>query len=234
MCGRYTNLFKWKQLHRLMTLTTPPMEFGERYNIAPTQAAPVVRAADRGEKRVDPLRWGLIPSWADDASIGSGLINARSETVTQKPAFRGAYQGRRCVVPASGFYEWKAVTAEKRKQPYYLLPSADDDLFLFAGLWERWVPKDGGQAVETFAILTTNANELMAAMHDRMPVILQPEDARLWLDVGAGADALRSLLKPFPSELMRQYPVSTLVNSPKNDTAACIEPCQEHGTGLLF
>jgi putative SOS response-associated peptidase YedK len=234
MCGRYTNLFKWKQLHRLMTLTTPPMELGERYNIAPTQSAPVVRAADVGGVCVDLLRWGLIPSWADDASIGGGLINARSETVAQKPAFRAAYRGRRCVVPASGFYEWQAITAEKRKQPYYIVPAADDDLFLFAGLWERWTTRDGGDAIESFAILTTSANELMATLHERMPVILAPQDASSWLDAASETAKLEALFTPFPSDQMRKYPVSTLANSPRNDSPACIEPSEELGTGLLF
>ena len=185
MCGRYVLVTPAAALAKEFAAFDPGLVLAPRYNIGPGQDVVVVRV-DGGRRSLATLRWGLVPSWAKDPSIASKLSNARSETAASRPSFREALRRRRALVPASGFYEWKAVPAEKRKQPYYLLPSADDDLFLFAGLWERWVPKDGGQAVDTFAILTTNANELMAAMHDRMPVILQPEDARLWLDVGAG------------------------------------------------
>ncbi len=243
MCGRFTHLFKWRQLHRLMLLTSPPWEFPRRYNVAPTQNAPVVRAdpsnggasgSESGGRRVDMLRWGLIPWWADDPSIGGRLINARAETVHEKPAFRSAFKSRRCLVPVSGFYEWQAQPGMKRKQPYYFRPAGDDELFVFVGLWERWSPKEsaigGGGApkptepIESFTIITTTANELMAGMHDRMPVILDERDFNTWLDARATPDVLRALLKPFPAELMLAEPVSDLVNSPKNDGPECLSP----------
>jgi len=227
MCGRYTHLFKWAQLHGLMTLVSPPWEFPRRYNVAPTQIAPVVRAIEEpgasAGRRVDPMRWGLIPSWAPDISIGSRLINARADTIAEKPSFRAAFKSRRCLIPASGFYEWKALEGEKRKVPHYIRPSADDELFFFAGLWERWTPKDGSrEPIESFTIITTEANELMATLHNRMPVILDAPERDAWLDTETPQDALKGLLRPYSSELMMAFPVSQTVNNPRNDTAACI------------
>lgn len=221
-----------------MTLSTPPVELAERFNVAPTQQAPVVRASEADGWRADLLRWGLIPSWAREGGMGfgagSGLVNARSETAATKPAFRSAFKTRRCLVPASGFFEWKAIQGERQKQPLYIRPVEEDDLFIFAGLWESWKPEDAAQPLETFAILTTAANQFMAPIHDRMPVILRPQDARLWLDAASTVHQLSELLKPFPSELMRQHPVASLVNSPKNDSPACIAPVEDAGFGMLF
>lgn len=237
MCGRYAILLKWKRLHRLLRLAGDPVEFRERYNIAPTQSAPVVRAAVNADRHIDSLRWGLIPSWMADAPAGGGFINARSETITIKPAFREAYQRRRCIIPASGFYEWRAI-AKGRSQPHYITPAAEDDLFLFAGVWEQCRSHNAAQAAASFAILTTTANTLMSTVHERMPVILKPEDADRWLDPSTSPEPLHALLKPYPSDQMRLHPVSTLVNSPRNDSPACIEPCEEpskdQGAGLLF
>jgi putative SOS response-associated peptidase YedK len=231
MCGRYTHLFQWRQLHRLMTLVSPPWEFSPRYNVAPTQSAPVVRAEPAG-RRVDPMRWGLIPSWASDVSIGSRLINARAETIAEKPAFRSAFKSRRCLVPVSGFYEWKAIPGEKRKQPHYIRPSADDDLFFFAGLWERWSPKDGaGDPIESFTIITTQPNELMATLHNRMPVILDPPERDAWLAADASPASLPAMLRPYPSELMMALPVSLAVNNPRHDAEDCILPVGQGSIG---
>ncbi len=231
MCGRFTNRFTWKQLHRLMGLTTPPPEqdFASRYNIAPTQTAPVVRADDRGggARALAMLRWGLVPSWAKEIKIGASMINARAEGIEAKPAFRTALRRRRCIVPVSGFYEWKRLADGKSKQPYYIRSSSDDEPLAFAGLWERWQPPDA-DAVETFTIITTAPNQMMSGLHDRMPVILAPEDFDRWLDpTNQDAAGLLPLLKPAPDDAMVYYPVSTLVNSPKNDDPGCIQPLNQ-------
>lgn len=240
MCGRFTYLYYWKHLHRLMELTTsPPLaEIEARYNVAPTQAAPVVRAtaASDGSSRhrgdvtgrtLGMLRWGLVPSWAKDIKIGNSLVNARAEGIEAKPSFRSAFKRRRCIVPVSGFYEWKRLD-EKRKQPYYITSAADDEPLAFAGLWEWWKPPEGSdtgtEPIESFTIITTTPNEMMAALHDRMPVILHPADFAAWLDpANSDSASLLSLLRPYPSELMRCWPVSTRVNSPRFDDPACIE-----------
>jgi putative SOS response-associated peptidase YedK len=165
------------------------------------------------------MRWGLIPSWAKDASIGNKLANARAETVAEKPAFRSAFKRRRCLIPASGFYEWKPVAG--RKQPYYIRP-ADDGLFAFAGLYEVWSSPEG--LLHTCTVLTTDANALMREIHNRMPVIVAPEDYRRWLDPGNTTGAgLGKLLAPYPAEHMLAYPVSTRVNNARNEDPALIE-----------
>lgn len=224
MCGRYTHLFTWEELHRLCTLTAPPITLPRSYNVAPTQSAPVVRLIEGGGRGAGLFRWGLVPFWAEDPKIGSALINARAETVADKPAFRAAFKARRCLVPVSGFYEWKKMGAHK--QPYYIRAAADEPLLL-AGLWESWRPRPAEDAahaapLETYTIITTTPNELLATLHDRMPVIIAPEDQARWLE-GTHYDA-QSLLKPSPAELLMCHPVSTRVNSPRNNEAACIEP----------
>lgn len=239
MCGRFTNRYTWKQLHKLLQLTTPPLVFEERYNIAPTQDAPVVRMGEaEGQaakgRRLDTLRWGLIPSWAKDESFGSKAINARAETVATSGAFRDSFKRRRCLVPVSGFYEWKKLDASgKRKQPYYIT-SSDGEPLMLAGLWSSWKGADA-KALETFTIITTTPNELMATLHDRMPVILGERDWGAWLDSDSGdgaasaagaaepAGGVESLLRPYPAELMMAYPVSTKVNSPRNDGPELIQ-----------
>jgi putative SOS response-associated peptidase YedK len=154
------------------------------------------------------LKWGLIPSWAKDASVGAKLINARSETVTEKPSFREAFKKRRCIIPADGFYKWQRTSG--KKQPYFF-HMRDDHPFGFAGLWDRWKSQDG-EIIETCIILTTEANKVLSPVHDRMPVILHPEDYELWLD----EDVRLELLRPFDVSEMDGYPVSTLVNSPRS------------------
>jgi putative SOS response-associated peptidase YedK len=218
MCGRYA-------------LASPPEVIAERfnllwvrevpahYNIAPSQTIPVVRATEQG-RELALLKWGLIPSWAKDAAIGTKLINARAETLADKPAFRNAFRRRHCLVPADAFYEWKAIAG--RRQPYSIR-MADKKLFGMAGLWEHWV-NPAGETVETCTIITVNANELVGKLHDRMPLIIQPSDYGAWLD--AANPGARDLLKPFPAKLMSYYPVSMRVNSVRNDDAECMEPVE--------
>jgi putative SOS response-associated peptidase YedK len=229
MCGRYTHKFTWKQIHKLYTGTAKPEDMPEsfnfeaNYNVAPSQLAPVGREID-GVRRLDMLRWGLIPFWAKDEKIGNSLINARADTVASKPAFREAFKSRRCLVPASGFYEWQKLD-EKRKQPHYIQLASEEPMF-FAGLWERWTPS-GDEPVESYTILTTEPNELMASIHNRMPVILEPERFGEWLAKDTPPEKLSGLLKPYPAELMMATPVSTLVNNPRNNQPECIAPLVE-------
>lgn len=223
MCGRFTHLYTWRQLHRLLSLTSPPIEWPLRYNVAPAQVAPIVRDLDEDQREVAMLRWGLVPPWADDLKFGFRTINARAETVSTAPAFRSAFQRRRCIVPVSGYYEWKKIT-EMSKQPFYFT-STDGEPLMLAGLWESWRGKtDDAPAVETFTIITTTPNEAAAKVHDRMPVILDATAFSRWLDPGVPADQVRDVLRPCPAELLLSIPVSTLVNTPRNDVPDCIQP----------
>ena len=191
-----------------------------RYNIAPMQDVVVVRHVE-GRRRLSMLRWGLIPSWARDPAIASRLINARSETAAEKPSFREAMKKRRCIVPASGFYEWKREGS--RKLPWYFRPSPPTALFAIAGLWESWRGPDDG-IVETCCLLTTGANAVLAPVHDRMPVLLSHEAAQHWLDPGVvDTTALAAMFAPAPVERLRGHPVSTAVNVVRNDDARNIE-----------
>jgi putative SOS response-associated peptidase YedK len=183
-----------------------------RYNIAPTQEAPVIRVAAGGEREMAMLRWGLLPFWARDPRMGSKLINARSETVTEKPSFRNAFRKRRCLVPACGFFEW---TGEAGQKVPHAITLADRKLFAFAGLHERWTSPEG-EALETYTILTTAANHAMSAIHDRMPVILADADHDAWLH-GPPEDA-QALLRPCADELIRTRIVSRALNNPRNDS----------------
>jgi putative SOS response-associated peptidase YedK len=226
MCGRYTHKFTWKQLHRLLGLTSSEMPLVPRFNVAPSQSAPVVRVEPDSNRTLAMLRWGLIPSWAKDPKIAYKTINARAETVATGPAFRAAFKAQRCVVPVSGFYEWSGTGEGGRKQPYYITPT-DGEPMLLAGLWESWKHPDG-EPLETFTIITTEPNEMMAKLHNRMPVILDPQDCARWLDAdGRDAAALQGLLKPYPAELMMSHPVSTRLNTPKNDDPGLIDAIPE-------
>lgn len=219
MCGRFTLISPGEVLAEFFELVDTP-DIEPRYNIAPTQAVGVVRR-DRDIRRFDLMHWGLIPSWAKDPTIGSRMINARSETAATKPSFRSAVKYRRCLLPTDGFYEWKAIAGQKRKQPYYIR-MADDRPFAFAGLWEHWEGLDGA-AIDSCTILTTEPNEMMADIHDRMPVILDPKDFAQWLDPEVKtADVLHPPLRSYPAGGMTAYPVSTMVNRPSNDSAGCI------------
>lgn len=217
MCGRYTLSQPAEAIAAAFQLdSVPTME--PRYNIAPTQSVPVVLYPEK-QRQLQLFRWGLIPSWAKDASIGSRLINARSETVSEKPSFRAAFRHRRCLVIADGFYEWQR--QERKKQPYYFLRQ-DKKPFGFAGLWENWQSPDG-EVIKTCTILTTEANELMRSIHDRMPVILEAKNYDLWLDTTIQQpEELQQLLHPYSSEAMNSYAVSTLVNKPTNNSPECI------------
>ena len=172
-----------------------------------------------GGRELASMRWGLIPSWADDPAIGSRMINARSETAATKPAYRKAFASRRCLVPADAFYEWKKLDA-RTKQPMAVKTGS---LMAMAGLWERWNPPQG-EPVESFTILTTNANEALREIHDRMPVILESKAQACWLDQGTSVDDLTELLEPLPARLIEMHPVSSIVNSPANDSPQCLEP----------
>ena len=220
MCGR----FEISALDQILATfdAEDTVELGPpRYNIAPSQQIPIVRQDD-GRRRITLARWGLIPYWADDISIGNKLINARSETVQSKPAFRDSFARRRCLIPATGFYEWKKSGTDKR--PFHFGMN-DGSLFAFAGLWSAWT-SPAGTTVESCAILTTTANDLLRDMHDRMPVILPRGSYQQWL-TPAEASTYSKLLVPFDGSLMRRYEVSTLVNAPRNASPECIVPIDQ-------
>ena len=220
MCGRYSFQINQELLAETFGLPDhPPLPF--RFNIAPTQQVPVIRRYVDGQNHLDYLHWGLIPSWAQDRSIGSRLINARSETVTEKPSFRQAIRYRRCLVLGSGFYEW--LQEEKGKQPWYIRLK-DGSPMVFAGLWETWKSSEG-EVIESCTILTTAANRLVAPLHDRMPVILSPDEYRTWLErTTTDPTGLKKMFQPFPADLMEKWTVSMLVNSVKNDFADLVVP----------
>ena len=215
MCGRYALYGPVKRTPEHDRWFDELEAFGAHYNIAPTQACPVARLVE-GKPVLALLRWGLIPLWSKDPAIGNRLINARAETVSEKPAFRAAYRARRCLVPASGFYEWKKVP--RGKQPYYIT-SADAAVLAFAGLWEQWQAA-GAEPTLSFTIITTDANAMMKELHDRMPVILAPEHFEAWL---TSKDPIE-LMRPCRPDMLTAYPVSTAVNSPRNDEPALVEP----------
>ncbi|MGW8250396.1 MAG: SOS response-associated peptidase [Anaerolineales bacterium] len=221
MCGRFTLTADINALQGAFPWLNIPPEITPRYNIAPTQ--PVAVVPNDGKNRLDYFNWGLIPSWAKDPEIGSRMINARSETLAEKPAFRSAFRRRRCLVLADGFYEWQKQPGSKSKLPMYIRLTSMKP-FAFAGLWEIWNSKDGS-SILSCAIITTEPNELMKSIHNRMPVIL-PEDAyQGWLEPGEkNSDQLSALLAPYPADLMTASPVSTLVNNPRNDTPECVVP----------
>lgn len=222
MCGRY-RLSRRKQILAEHFDAAPfDDDWEPRYNIAPTQPVPVIRQHPKEPQRVLSLmRWGLVPSWAKDTSGAAGMINARSETVATKPAFRDPIKFRRCLIPADAFYEWRR--SGTAKQPYCLEVN-DGELFAFAGLWDGW--KDpNGQWMKSCSLLTTTPNAVTSQVHDRMPVILGKDDYELWLDPGmTNVEAVSDLLKPFDARLMRMFPVSSRVNHVANDDAECARP----------
>ncbi|OHB81514.1 MAG: hypothetical protein A2V98_01305 [Planctomycetes bacterium RBG_16_64_12] len=222
MCGRFTLRAPASVVAAQFGLFEMP-PFTPRFNIAPTQPVAVVRACPEGpglERELAWLRWGLIPSWAKDPAIGNRMINARAETAAEKPAYRAAFRHRRCLVVADGFYEWQRTGG--RKQPYFIR-MRDDRPFAFAGLWESWHGPEEGP-LESCTLLTTEPNELLEPIHNRMPVILAADDYRQWLDPTIQKpEAVAMLLRPLPAEGMTSYPVTTYVNSPTRDDAQCIE-----------
>jgi len=239
MCARYTLRTGAQSIKDLFSLDEVP-EMPARFNVAPTQEIPAITESREGERAMRMLRWGLIPHWAKDMSIGHTLINAKSETLAEKPAFRTAFERRRCLIPADGFFEWKEIPAEgaqpdlfgespkgkgtkTRKQPYYITQK-NELPFAFAGLWERW-NDPAGHVVDSCTIITTQPNELVSQLHDRMPVILNPADFDEWLDRDEHDTAkLKGLLRPFPSDQMMMQPVNPVVGNPRIDTEECIEP----------
>jgi putative SOS response-associated peptidase YedK len=224
VCGRFLQLSSRDELARLLDLDPAEVpELFPRYNVAPTQPVATARLADDGRRSFAELRWGLIPSWARDAKIAHSLINARAETVAEKPAFRAAFKARRCLVPATGFYEW-AATGGKHKQPYHFRMK-DGRPFALAGLWERWHGED--EAVETCAILTTEANAVVRPVHDRMPVVVAPGDFAAWLDPRTPSVDLHGLLRPYAEAEMTSVPVGRYVNSPRNEGPQCLAPAAD-------
>jgi len=229
MCGRFTLHASRKRTAAQFGLAQLS-EFAPRYNIAPTQMVLGIRMNEDKAREAILLRWGLIPPWADDMALGSRMINARSEAAAAKPAFRHAFRRLRCLILADGFYEWMAVGG--KKQPYYIR-LRDERPFAFAGLWELW--KGGEDTVESCTILTTNANDLLKPLHERMPVILQHSDYDSWLDPCLQEPkTLEPLLAAYPEEEMTRFKVSLIVNSVKNDNPRCIEPLESGEQGELF
>jgi putative SOS response-associated peptidase YedK len=220
MCGRYAEYIGPSRMRRVYELSETPRDLVPRFNIAPSQSAAVVREGADHERTLAMLHWGLIPPWARDLKSGPHPINARAETAHERPMFRKALRVRRCLVPASGFYEWKKVNGAKR--PYFCR-LRDEEPFGMAGLWEHWHGPDG-EDIESFTILTTDANDLMAELHDRMPVIVDPADYAVWLDPEVtDPHVVEHILRPFPADRMEAYPVSPAVNNPKHDDPSCIE-----------
>jgi putative SOS response-associated peptidase YedK len=233
MCGRY-RLSRRKQIIEEHFDTAPwDDEWSPRYNLAPTQTVPVIRQQPKEPiRQVSTMRWGLVPHWAKDASIAASTINARSETAATKPACRDPLKLRRCLIPADGFYEW-AKTA-KSKQPFCFEVN-DEQLFAFAGIWDGWKNSEG-QWIRTCSILTTTPNAVTSAVHDRRPVILDPDRYHLWLDPGMqNVAAVSELLKPYDARLMRCYPVGTRINRVANDDEECSRPVElVHSQDQLF
>jgi putative SOS response-associated peptidase YedK len=225
VCGRFVLMTVGRDIADHFQLSEEP-ELEPRYNIAPTQIVAVVRlGTERVCRELRLVKWGLIPFWAKEASLGARFINARAESAAGKPAFKAAFKHRRCLVPADGFYEWKKL--EGKRQPYFF-SSADKKPLAFAGLWDRWKGPEG-EVIESCTILTTDSNELVQPIHDRMPLILKVEDYDLWLDPTVQKpEALQHLLKPYPSEDMTGHPVGPKVNKAVNEGPDCIEPVDAH------
>jgi len=223
MCGRFTLTVDPSQLQEAFGDFTFPSQFAPRFNIAPSQ--PVLAIPNDAKNTADFFSWGLIPSWSKDPTIATRLINARGETIAEKPSFRGSFKYKRCIIPVDGFYEWKSQSGEKTKTPYFI-HMKDHAPFAFAGLWDEWHSPDGS-TLRTCTIITTEPNELMATLHNRMPVILNQKDYAQWLGAAPQTpDHLLHLIKPFPSDKMSAYAVSTLVNKPGNDRPECVVPLQ--------
>jgi putative SOS response-associated peptidase YedK len=223
MCGRYTVTVTLDELLlRYHTDMSAPSYYVPRYNVAPGQM--VMAVIHDGERnRLGSLRWGLIPEWAKDESMGYKMINARAETLTDKPAFKNSFQRKRCLIPADSFYDWKGTGGGK--QPMRIMLKSQE-IFSLAGLYDTWISPDGSK-ISSCTIITTTSNELMVDIHDRMPVIVRPEDESLWLDRHiTQTDTLYPLLKPYPAEEMYAYPVSGRVGNVRNDDQACVEEAQ--------
>ncbi|MFD2514189.1 SOS response-associated peptidase [Pontibacter locisalis] len=226
MCGRYTIIPKKgaKGGSKAVKLLEK-YHANTRYNAAPSQLLPVM--TNEEPDKLQFFSWGLLPHWSKEKSYKHKFVNARTETLTEKPMFRELINSKRCLVPADSFYEWR--TSSAGKQPYRFLLK-NEELFSFAGLWDEWADKETGEVVGSFTIITTEANELVRPTHDRMPVMLHPKEEEAWLDVTKGNKVLLDLLKPYPAEEMKEYAVSPLVNSPVNDSPAVVAPVPEQGS----
>ena len=221
MCGRFTLTVNPAEVQETFNSYSFPQQFAPRFNIAPTQ--PVLTIPNDDQNVADFFVWGLIPMWAKDPTIGSRMINARGETLEEKPAFRSSLKYKRCLILADGFYEWKSSEGKKVKTPFFI-HMKDRKPFAFAGLWDSWNSPDGS-LIRSCTIITTEPNELTGIIHNRMPVILHPRDYAKWLDPSPRTpDQLKPLIQPFPAELMDAYPVSTLVNTPANDMPELVVP----------
>lgn len=223
MCGRYKLSVSWAEIDRRYGLTNS-VNLRPRYNIAPTQdVLAIIYDAETRRRRGEMLRWGLVPAWARDMKIGYSLINAKAETVAEKPAYREAFKTRRCIIPADAFYEWQE-TGQSLKQPYAIVMKDRSD-FGFAGLWEKWTDKASGEVIRSCTIITTQPNKLCASIHNRMPAILEPSDYTKWLgEQTASTDALLALLKPFRAERMECFKIGTRIGNVKYDEPSLIEP----------
>jgi putative SOS response-associated peptidase YedK len=221
MCGRFTLTVNPAEVQETFSSYTFPQKFAPRFNIAPTQ--PVLVIPNDDQHTADFFVWGLIPMWAKDPAIGNRMINARGETLEEKPAFRSSLKYKRCLILADGFYEWKGSEGKKVKTPFFI-HMKDRKPFAFAGLWDSWNSPDGS-LVKSCTIITTEPNELTGIIHNRMPVILHPREYAKWLDPSPQTpEQLKPLIKPFPADLMDAYPVSTLVNTPANDMPELVVP----------
>ncbi|MDX5442919.1 MAG: SOS response-associated peptidase, partial [Hymenobacteraceae bacterium] len=217
MCGRYTIIPKAKGNSRAVKLL---QEFQARYNAAPSQALPVITSAE--PDKLQFFHWGLLPHWSKDREYKHKPINARAETLTEKPTFKSLLTQKRCLVPADSFFEWRSVG--KTKKPYRIQLKSEE-LFTFAGLWDEWVDKQTGEVEHTFTIITTTANEMVKPLHERMPVMLHPDEENLWLTDAGGANQTHlNMLRPYPAEEMKLYAVTEFVNAASHDSPATIEP----------
>lgn len=226
MCGRFTLASETETIAQTFFDVEIPMQFSPRYNISPTQDVAVVanKSTEEPPAQIEFFHWGLVPSWAKDPKIGNRMINARSETLAEKPSFRSAYKRRRCLILADGYYEWQKVPGDRLKQPIYIRLQSEKP-FALAGLWEVWQSEEMEEPLRSCTIITCAPNELLKQVHHRMPVILPADAYAQWLSPDeTPAAALQPLLVPYPSEEMEAYPVSRFVNRPMNDSPACIAP----------
>jgi putative SOS response-associated peptidase YedK len=227
MCGRFALNADPQLIQQTFGLDFVPADLEPRFNVAPSQ--PVAVISNQNPREIEMFKWGLIPSWSKDPAIGNKMINARVETAAEKPSFRDAFKKRRCLIPATGFYEW----SQADKTPMYV-HLVEDEIFAFAGLWETWKSPEG-QVIHSTTILTTEPNELLSQFHHRMAIILRPEDYAAWLNPDPlTAAEMMPLLQPYPADLMAAYEVSKAVNSPVNDTMACIQPVHSSGQPSLL
>jgi putative SOS response-associated peptidase YedK len=225
MCGRYTLHHKPKDIGERFGVEPVEEFLAPRYNIAPSQIVPVIRRPQSGDdlREMAGCKWGLIPFWARDPKIGNNLINAKAETISEKPSFKQAFTKRRCLIPADGFYEWQK-RGKEPSQPIYVR-RRDGGLFAFAGLWEAWKTPEG-ETLETCTIITVEPNELISKIHHRMAAILKPGDEAAWIDSKSEVDDLLRLLRPYDSDVLEAIPVSRAVNSPAHDRPECIAPIE--------